>query len=316
MNLKRTEFIKDLSIIGAALPFADLSSPGYVNEKKNFPIYFFTKPLDEFEISFISECLAMAGLDGYDLSVRPKGKVEPEKIVDDLPKIIEVGRKYNLSTEMMVTSITNVNDRHTETVLKTASSLGIKHYRMGYYDFDLKEGIPKSLQRIRNNFEQLADLNRQYKIQAGYQNHSGVKVGAPLWDVYQLLQDLPVSSVSSQFDIRHAVTEGANSWLLSMHLLSKNIGSLAIKDFTWQIVNGKARVVSVPLGEGIVDFENYFKTLKELGLTAPISLHIEYPLFSRQEEGMALLEKQKIVVRKLKKDVDFIRGNLNKFKLA
>lgn len=317
MNYKRREFIKDISLIGAALPFTGLSDPDYFpSEKKNFPVYFFTKPLDEFEIGFMSECLAMAGLDGYDLAVRPKGRVEPERVVDDLPKIIEVGRKHDLSTEMMVTAITSSKDLNTEKILKTASSLGIKHYRMGYYDFDLKQGIQKSLQKIRNDFEQLVDLNKQYKIQAGYQNHSGIKVGAPLWDVYQLLQNLPVSFVSSQFDIRHAVTEGANSWLLSMHLLSKNIGSLAVKDFTWQIENGKAKIVSVPLGEGIVDFEKYFKTLKELNIVAPISLHIEYPFFSKQEESLPLLEKQKIVVRKLKKDADFIRSYLNKFQLA
>ena len=317
MNHARREFIKDISVIGASLPFngsfgLQFSEP----QKKKFPISFFIKPLDEFELEFMSEALAKAGLDGYDITMRPKGRVEPERVEIDLPKVVEMGRKYKLSTEMMVTAITNTTDPHTEKILKTASMLGIKHYRMGYYDFDLKEGIQKSLQKIRNDFEQLADLNKQYKIQAGYQNHSGIKVGSPLWDVYQLLQDLPVTFISSQFDIRHAVTEGADSWLLSLHLLSKNIGSLAIKDFTWQIINGKATVVSVPLGEGIVDFEKYFKTLKELNIVAPITMHIEYPFFSKQEESMTLLEKQKIVVRKLRKDVDFIRTNLSKFQLV
>ncbi len=54
-------------------------------------------------------------------------------------------------------------------------------------------------------------LNKKYGIQAGYQNHSGMGVGAPLWDLRELLQDLPPQWKGSQFDIRHAVTEGAYS---------------------------------------------------------------------------------------------------------
>ena len=130
------------------------------------------------------------------------------------------------------------------------------------------------------------------------------------------IRDLPVERISSQFDIRHAVTEGANSWILSLHLLSRNIGSLAIKDFTWEVKNGKAKLISVPLGEGIVDFDRYFAALKELNIVAPITLHIEYPLLSKEEETLSLLQKQKIIVTKLKKDADFIRSRLTKYQMG
>jgi sugar phosphate isomerase/epimerase len=317
MNLARREFIKDIAVIGAGLPISSsLGLDFSTSEKKQYPVSFFTKPLDEFDLEFMSEALSMAGVDGFDLPLRPKGRVEPERVADELPKVVEMGKKYKLSTEMMVTAFTDVKDPFCDLVLKTASMVGVRHYRLGYYDFDLKEGIPKSLEKIKNRISQLAGLNKKYDIQGGYQNHSGTKVGAPLWDVWQLLQGLPLSSMSSQFDIRHAVTEGASSWILALNLLKNNIGSLAIKDFTWEIVNGKAKVVSVPLGEGIVDFENYFKTLKELNIVAPISLHIEYPFFSKEEQNLSLLQKQKIIVAKLKKDVDFVRMYLNKFQLV
>ena len=168
---------------------------------------------------------------------------------------------------------------------------------------------------IKEKLGLLARLNKETGIQGGYQNHSGTKVGAPMWDVWELIKDLPPEQISSQFDVRHAVTEGASSWILAMRLLHKNIGSLAIKDFTWEVSGRKAKVVSLPLGEGIVDFDLFFKTLKELNIIAPISLHVEYPLIGKEEEGLPLLQKQQVIVTKIKKDVDFIRTNLMKYQL-
>jgi sugar phosphate isomerase/epimerase len=199
--------------------------------------------------------------------------------------------------------------------LQTAAQLGIKHYRLGYYDYNLKKGVSESLNEIREKLEAIADLNAEIGIQAGYQNHSGTRVGAPMWDVWELIKKLPVEFVSSQFDVRHAVTEGNASWVIAQRLLSRNIGSLAVKDFTWEVNGRKAKAVSTPLGEGIVDFNLFFQTIKELNIVSPITLHIEYPFLSVTENSLSLLEKQKIIVSKLKKDVDFIHSKLDFYQL-
>jgi L-ribulose-5-phosphate 3-epimerase len=312
MKSGRREFITKLAALGAAYPMGlnVWSNENYSDKKEISPITLFTKPLDEFEADFMAETMAMGGLDGFDLSVRPGGRVTPERVTDDLPKIVEIGKKYGLSTPLMVTSITEAN-AEAEKVLKTAAKYGVKHYRLGYYNYDFKKGIWESLQTIKRDFDQLVRLNEEAGIQAGYQNHSGIRVGAPVWDVWELIRDLPVKSVSSQFDIRHAVTEGSASWELSFRLLSKNMGSIAIKDFTWEVKDGKARVVSVPLGEGIVDFNLFFSLMKEYNIELPISMHVEYPLLESAEESLPLLQKQKIIATKLKKDVDFIRKHFD-----
>lgn len=309
--------LKGMAAATAAIPFSR-AFPSTISDApgKKFPIAIFTKPLDSFELEFMAETLAMSGIDGFDLSVRPKGRVEPARVTEELPKAIEMGKKYNLSTQMMVTAITDSQDINTERVLKCAASLGVKHYRLGYYDYDYKKGIRESLVEIKKKIELLAKLNKAIGIQGGYQNHSGTKVGAPLWDVSVLLQNIPVESMSSQFDVRHAVTEGASSWILAMQLLRNNIGSLAIKDFTWDITNHKAKVVSVPLGEGIVDFDLFFKSVKEMNLVVPLTLHVEYPLLNKEEENFSLIQKQKIIVSKIKKDVEFIRTKLVQFQLV
>lgn len=308
--------MKGTAMAAAVLPFSDLlASVGPLNNKRKYPIMFFTKPMDDYEPEFLTETLALSGVDGMDLQVRPGGRVEPKRIADDLPKIIELGKKYKLSTEMMVTAIKDATDPFAEDVLRTASQNGIKHYRLGYYDYDFKKGVMESLADIKVKTGRLAILNKEFGIQAGYQNHSGSRVGAPLWDVWEVIQKNSPAQISSQFDIRHAVTEGFASWIIALNLLKNNIGSLAIKDFTWGITNRKAKVVSLPLGEGIVDFDLFFKTIKELNIVVPISLHAEYPLIQSEEERLPLLKKQQLIVAKLKKDVDFIHASLAKHQL-
>lgn len=317
MDYSRRNFIKGIAYATAAIPFSGaFASVNNLNEKKLFPISFFTKPLDGFELEFMAETLAMSGIDGFDLAVRPKGRVEPERVADDLPKVIETGKKYKIETRMMVTSITGTTDDYASQVLKIAADNGIKHYRLGYFNYDSKKSIPESLVEIKSKMNGLVKMNAEFGIQGGYQNHSGTRVGAPMWDVWELIKGLPVEFMSSQFDVRHAVTEGNASWVITQRLLSRNIGSLAIKDFTWEVKDRKASVVSTPLGEGIVDFDMFFLILKELQIVAPISLHVEYPFLNKEEETLSLLEKQRIIVSKLKKDVDFIRTMLAKHQLT
>ncbi len=309
MKLSRRRFIQTTALTGVFMPFAGaMTSEIQSGSHHQSKIYYFSKDLDKYETEFMSETLSLAGIDGLDLTVRPGGKVEPEKVADDLPKVIESGKKHNLATDLIVTAITGTEDPLTEKVLKTASSLGVKHYRLGYYDYDLSAGVLKSLDNIKSRLKSISDMNSHFNIQAGYQNHSGGRVGSPGWDVWELVKDFPVETVSSQFDVRHAKVEGNRSWIFILHLLRRNIGSLAIKDFTWQVENGRARIINVPLGEGLVDFNLYFRTLKELNISAPITLHVEYPLLTAEEESYTLLAKQKIIVEKIKKDVRFIRN--------
>lgn len=317
MDYNRRKFIKGMAIAAAAIPFSKIAANEMGDDKVNkYPINFFTKPLDHYEPDFIAKTLSLSGVEGFDLTVRPGGIVEPENIEEDLPKIIEAGMRHNVVTKMIVTSIKDTSERLTNKTLKVASQNGVNHYRLGYYDYDFKKGILKSLSEVKPQLQRLAQLNSELNIQGGYQNHSGIMVGAPMWDLWQLIHDISPKLISNQFDVRHAVTEGNSSWILSMNLLSKNIGSLAIKDFVWKVSNGKARVVGTPLGEGIVDFDLYFKTIKELNIIAPITLHIEYPLLSADEKNLTLLQQQKIIIAKIKKDVDFIRLYLSKYKIV
>jgi L-ribulose-5-phosphate 3-epimerase len=312
----RRRFISTLAAAGAAVPFAsDFNSflPGYAENKLN--VRLFSKPLDSYDFGFMCECIAKSGIGGIDLTVRPGGKAEPSKVETDLPKLVDEAKKYNLTLDMMVSGIVSASDPFTERVLKTASSSGVKYYRFGWFDYDSKISVWDSLQKSRAAIAEITELNRKYKIHGGYQNHAGPRVGGPVWDLHELLRDLPPEFTGSQYDVRHAMVEGANTWMLGMRLISSHIRTFAVKDFTWQTVKGKPQAVTVPMGEGIVNWELFFKMVKEMNIPGPITLHVEYPLLENGEEKLTLSQQQEIIVRKLTKDMTFLNTYLDKYQL-
>lgn len=316
MEQNRRKFISTIAAAGAAIPFVkDFGSilPGSVESK--YPVRLFSKPIDSYDFDFMCECLVKSGIEGFDMTVRAGGKVEPATVETDLPKLAEKAKKYNLAFDMMVTSIVSATDPFTERVLKTASASGVKYYRLGWFDYDSKSGVMESVQKYRKVLMEIAEVNRKYKIHGGYQNHAGIRIGGPVWDLKDLLSGLPPEYLGSQYDVRHAMVEGANTWILGMRLISNHIRTLAIKDFTWKDINGKPEAVTVPLGEGIVNWDLFFTTVKELKIEGPLTLHVEYPLLEKGEEKLSLTQQQEIIIRKLKKDMDYLNNYLIKYQL-
>ena len=299
-----------------AIPFPNLLlSNENIEAEKKYPINFFTKPLDKYGNDFMIDTLKMGRVDGLDLTVRPKGSILPEKVAEDLPVLAEMAKKNGLFLEMMVSNITSEETPHAKNVLKIAAQQGIKHYRMGYFRYNDDEKAKETIAHAQTQIQSLIEINAQYGIQGGYQNHTGNYFGAPLWDLIGVLEKVSSPWISSQFDIYHAYSEGYRSWEVGMEIMAPKIGSLAIKDFTWEINNGRAKIKKVPLGQGIVDLDGFFKNIKNMNITAPITLHIEYPLLEKYEENLSLMEKQKIIVGKIQNDVQFIKSKLHQYQL-
>jgi L-ribulose-5-phosphate 3-epimerase len=209
---------------------------------------------------------------------------------------------------MMASGITDPDDPLTEKVLQTASSLGIRYYRLGYYSYDPGLSIVDNLEKIKAQMNGLARLNERYRIHGAYQNHAGSNFGAPVWDLWEVIKDMDPRWTGCQYDVRHATVEGNSSWPLGLKLLRDHIHCMVIKDFRWGEHNGKALEVNVPIGEGIVDFPAYFGLVEELGIHGPISIHLEYEMFP--EKGWTLAEMKEHAISLMRKDLEALKSKL------
>jgi sugar phosphate isomerase/epimerase len=232
----------------------------------------FEKPLTFLSHDELAEFIIELGFDGIEATVREGGRVAPDKVDEELPKLVEALHKRGRELTILTSDINTVEQPYTEPVLRAAAKLGIKYYRMLWFRYDLEKPILPQLDALRPKLKRLAALNRELGITALYQNHAGPKLlGAPLWDIYDLIKEFPPREISLAYDIRHAAVEGGMSWPIQFKLIQSHLGALYVKDFRWE----KNIVKNTPLGKGQVD-PAFFATFKKLNFSGPISLHIEY----------------------------------------
>ena len=311
--MKRRDFLR-----AAALAAGSLGLPAQAQQGASKTcLHTFSKPLQWLGYDALAETLAQAGFGGIDLSVRPKGHVEPERVEQDLPRAVEAARKQGLKVEMMVTAITAADEPLAERVLKTAAQCGVKVYRMGYVRYDVALGVEGSIEKNHKQMALLEKLNRSCGITGCYQNHYAWNgeglFGGAVWDIYYMLKGLDPQWIGCQYDVRHAVAEAGGSWSVAMRLIAPNIRSTCLKDFAWAKLKGRWQPEDLFAGEGMVPWDKYFKLLKDLKITGPTSVHCEWELFTKEEQALPDGEKRALAVRKMKRDRDFYAAQFEKY---
>ncbi len=314
MSKSRREFFKTIAAgtIGAAISPELLSAP-VTPKTGTTQICVFTKCLQFLDYDRLGETLAFSGFDGADIPVRRDGLIRPENVEVELPKVVNALKKSGINVPMMVTGITSAEDSNTERILGTASGVGIQYYRMGYLTYDPAKSILGNLDNHRKSFEMLEKINRKYNIHGAYQNHSGTRIGGPVWDLYFLVRNFDPKYIGVQYDICHAVCEGGVSWPLGMKLLAPWIKMTDIKDFMWEKAGNNWKPVYVPLGKGMVNFNQYFQEYLRIKLTGPVSVHFEYDLggaqLGKSNPSMSLTDISAL----MKTDNIWLRNKLKEF---
>jgi sugar phosphate isomerase/epimerase len=238
-------------------------------------ICLFTDHLSGFDYNEVARMLQQLRVSGPDLTVRPGGLVKPERVQEDLPKAAAIFKQYGLAIPMITTAITSVGEGRP--ILSSAAQLGIQYYKLGYFPYTDMNQWEKTRQSTRESLAHLTELGRQLKIQAGFHNHSGPIVGGTIWDALELVGPLDSHAIGLYFDPSHATIEGGkNGWNFSLRKAAERLKMVAIKDFIWEKAGGEWKTKWVPLGQGMVPFEQFFKILATMRFPGPISLHIEY----------------------------------------
>lgn len=306
-TIMNNSFFKFIVLVIVAY-FSNINSKVFAETKSNeIEVCIFSKHLQFLDYKMLGEKVSEMGFDGVDLTVRTGGHVEPATVKTDLPKAVAEIKKGGSKVIMIATTIENVNNPLDVDVLETASSCGIKYYRPTWFKYPVGKTLPESLEMYGQQLKELSELNKKLDIIGCYQNHAGNLVGGSLWEVYDILKPVDKNFFGSQYDIRHAMVEGANSWVNGLELIHDQIKTVVVKDYKWEKVDGKWQLINVPIGEGMVDFKKFFHMLKQYNINVPISLHCEYDLGGAEKGNRKISIDPQLIYEAMKKDLIKIR---------
>jgi L-ribulose-5-phosphate 3-epimerase len=326
--MSRRKLLRNVAI-ASALPALSQGHRSESSEK--LKICVFSK---HFQWTDVKETAAIAkdlGFDGVDLTVRKGGHVLPERAESDLPKAVETVRGMGLEVPMITTGIADAATPYAGAVLKTANRLGIRHYRWGGLLYQPNKGIPEQLNELKPRMKALADLNKEHQVCGMYHTHSGPGlVGAPIWDLWTMFQDLDPRWMGINYDIGHATVEGGyGGWIASSRVVKDYMRGIALKDFKWAQNQGSSTHHDpfdksldaegawgphwCATGQGMVNLPGFFVIVKANRFSGPVQLHFEYPGLGGAEnrDNKLRIPKQELIAA-MRRDLTYVRGVLSR----
>lgn len=305
----RRIFVKKTVLSAGMIPFLSFpyGSLSSIYNEDELSVHIFSKHLQFLDYKSAGEMAAEMGFSGLDLTVRPNGHVEPQSVKTDLPKAISQIIESGSKCEMITTSIESVNNSLDVDILDTAAKLGVKYYRTNWFKYPTDKSMPEALEIYQEEIKKLGVLNKELGLVGCYQNHAGRNVGASFWEIKKILETVDSLYFGTQYDIRHAMVEGGFSWENGLQLLRPYIKVIVLKDYKWGKIDGKWEAINVPIGEGMVDFDKYFKLLKFYKLNPPVSLHLEYDLGGAEKGNTDITVDKKVVFDAMKRDLNSVQ---------
>ncbi len=305
MNTSKRNFIRltTAAVCASTIEFSPFAKTARANSFRG-TMCFFSKHLPASNWQQLAQTVKKLGFDGVDLTVRPGGHVLPERATEDLPKAVAAIKAEGLTVPMITTGLTSVSDPTAKPILSTAGKLGIPFFKPGYYKYEFKD-VRRELEKFGIEFSALVELGKLSGVECGFHNHDG-NIGAPLWDVATVIDRLDPKWAGYYFDVRHAVVEGGSGgWKIATNLVAPRLKMIAVKDFYWEKTAKGWRIINCQLGEGMVDWRQYFKLLRQANFHGPVSLHLEYEI-----PGTTAAAKEENTIAAAQRDLQFLKARL------
>ena len=243
----------------------------------------FSKVFIDLDAEKTAELVADVGWDGIDIPIR-KGvsHIDPAKVSDDLPKMIEALKKRDKQIFVVTTDITKMGAQE-EAFLRILAANGIKKYRLGFVNYKPNDNPMKVVREFAPALKDIAAMNKELGLWSGYQNHSGpTRLGGPVWDILLAMEGTDPAHMGLCFDIAHATVEGGTNWPVQVRAARDRIGALNVKDYRWREAKGEWNRDACPIGDGIVR-KKFFTDIIADGCTAPLCQHFEYEIGDAKE---------------------------------
>ncbi len=236
---------------------------------------YFTKTLRTLGIDELADFCKDVGLDGLDLAVRPGHPVNPDNATSALPAAAKMLRDAGLVIGL-VSAATDLNDPDSKTarpLFEACAAAEVPAVKIGYFPYRVP--FDTRLKEARTRMAGFARLAERTKVRACYHTHSGAFLGNNAASLRLLLQDLDPHHVGAFVDTGHTAVNGGPI-RMEMDIVRPWLSLVAIKDMVWEKKGDGWQYRVVPVGGGIVHWNEVGQAVKECKFTGTVSVHGEY----------------------------------------
>ena len=293
-----------LQSLAAGIAFSRNASPQAAAEKNGGPrttdaagprtrplICCYSKNLIKVPYAQLGLIAAQIGYDGVDLTVMQGGHVNPNITNVDLVRAVESVRGAGVEVPMISTDITSQADSTAYAILAITSRVDVRLFRTGFWPWGSDANVVRRIAQIRNDIVNTVALGRQNDMVAMFPNRAGGFFGSAFWDAQSVIADLDPAWIGYYFD-----PSQTQNWEPALQFALPRLKAVAVQDGYWQKTGDRWILKPCPLGEGMVDWNVFFRILAQARFTGPLSVHFEY---EAQDELNAMT-----------KDLEFVRRQM------
>ena len=204
-------------------------------------------------------------------------------------RAIESVRGADLEVPMISTNITVPNDPTVYPILAITGHTQVHLYRTGFWPWGYMADLARRTTEIHANLISLMSIGKQYEMIAMIPNRAGGYFGESVWDANTIVSALDPNLIGYYFDPSQTV-----AWEQALLLARPRLRAVAVQDYYFEKSGKSWARKACPLGEGMVDWDLFFRMLAQFRFTGPLSIHYEY----QQQDSLSALTKDLEFVRK------------------
>lgn len=232
----------------------------------------FTKPWKGLSLPELGDLVSRLGFDGIELPVRPGFQVEPEEVVDALPKAARTLATFGVK----IFSVAGPTD---EATVRACGEAGVPFIRTMAR---IEDGVDyhAAVASCRETYDALVPLLDEYGVTIGVQNHCNRFVANAV-GLRSLLAGYDPRHVAAVWDAAHEALNG-NEPDLALDVIGSHLCMVNLKNGFWRRVNGPeadyARWTTYWTSgrHGLADWPRVVEELKVRGYQGVVCLTAEY----------------------------------------
>ncbi len=158
-----------------------------------------------------------------------------------------------------------------ESLCRAAGSIGCPFVRIGCGQYDPEIGYWDSMSRSREQLAAAVEVARKHNVRAVVELHNNTMADGVLAS-YELVREFHPREVGIIFDAGNARLFGYQPWPQALDILFEYISHVHVKDLAWVRDGEKVSLDVTGPGEGIVEWPELLKLLKDRGYKGYLSI--------------------------------------------